>query len=419
MRRCLNHLTVAVGLAIAGSTPMAIAAPIEGPRSQQPVADSAPDLASTCVEELDALRTAVQSYLDALHEDGDFPGVSLGIALPDGSTLHLASGVADQASRAPLSEDSRFLAGSVGKTFFSALALQLAEEGRLELDAPISRFLGSDPWFDRLPNARYITVRMLLNHTSGLVRYEFDPRVAEAITTDPDKVWTGEDRLAYLLDTMAPFAAGEDWTYSDTNYIVLAMILERITGTEAYSEIRRRFIEPLGLRNTVPSDRRAIDGLIQGYAGPDNPFGGRELMLEGGRLIFDPQLEWAGGGYASSPVDLAVWGRALFSGRLHGEDVPAQLVEGVPTTNPNLRYGLGAMIQSTDLGPSWGHGGFFPGYLSEMRYYPKHDLGVAVQFNTSVPSDLGSTPGNVAHEVARLVVEHLPTEARNHECDRQ
>jgi D-alanyl-D-alanine carboxypeptidase len=84
-------------------------------------------------------------------------------------------------------------------------------------------------------------------------------------------------------------------------------------------------------------------------------------------------------------------------------------VDGVPTTNPNLLYGLGAMIQSTDRGPSWGHGGFFPGYLSEMRYYPEQDLGVAVQFNTSVPSDLGSTPGNVAHEVVRLVIELGPT----------
>lgn len=359
----------------------------------------------------DGVLPAVQSYLDTLHANGSFPGVSAGIALPDGSVLHLASGVADEATGAPLSADSRFLGGSVGKTFFAALAMELVREGRLGLDTPISHFLGDEPWFDQLPNARDITVRMLMNHTSGLVRYEFDPGVAEAITSDPDKVWTGEERLGYLFDTEPPFAAGEDWTYSDTNYIVLAMIMERITGTEAYSEIRHRFIDPLGLRNTVPSDRREIEGLIQGYAGPDNPFGGRELMVERGLLIFNPQLEWAGGGYASSPSDLAIWARAHFSGRALGADLHAELVDGVATTNPNLRYGLGTMIGSTPLGPSWGHGGFFPGYLTEMRYYPDHDLGVVVQFNTSVPSELGSTPGDIAHEVARLVIEHAAAPA--------
>lgn len=396
MKTWLLHLTTVAALSATGFMPMGTG---EG---GAPSLERAP---STTLQ-VPGVRAAVQSYLDTLHENGSFPGVSVGIALPDGSVLHLASGVADAATGAPLTPDSRFLAGSVGKTFFSALALELVREGRLDLDTPIARYFGDEPWFDRLPNARGITVRMLMNHSSGLVRYEFDPGVAEAITADPDKIWTGEERLSYLFDTEPPFAAGEGWSYSDTNYIVLAMILEQITGTEGYSEIRHRFIDPLGLRNTVPSDQRAIEGLIQGYAGPDNPFGGRELMLEEGRLIFNPQLEWAGGGYASSPPDLAVWGRALFSGKVIGADQLAELVDGVATTNPNLRYGLGSMIGATPLGPSWGHGGFFPGYLTEMRYYPDQDLGVAVQFNTSVPADIGISPGNVAHEVARIVVEH-------------
>jgi D-alanyl-D-alanine carboxypeptidase len=353
------------------------------------------------------LEAAVQAHLDALQGVGDFPGVTVGIALPDGTVLSVSAGVADRSTEEPLTPDSRFLAGSVGKTFFAALALELVDEGRLDLDAPIARFLGEEPWFDRLPNARDISVRMLLNHTSGLVRYEFDPEVAERITADPDKIWTPEERLAYLFDTEPPFAAGDDWVYSDTNYIVLAMILERVTGTEAYAEIERRFIDPLALRNTVPSDRRVIPGLVQGYAGADNPFGRRDLMLDEGRLIFNPQLEWAGGGYASSPLDLAVWARALFSGRFHGGDALASMVRAVPTTSAEVDYGLGVMVRSTGLGPAYGHGGFFPGYLSEMRYYPEHDVGVAVQFNTSVGAAVGRSPSVVAHEVAELVVRHL------------
>jgi CubicO group peptidase (beta-lactamase class C family) len=239
MRKWLNHLTVAVGLTTAGSIPLAIGAPLPDLRAPQLEAASTSAPAWERGQQIDTLRAAVQNYLEVLHHDGDFPGVSVGIAFPDGSTLHFASGVADEATGAPLSSDSRFLAGSVGKTFFSALALQLVQEGRLGLDWPISRFLGDDPWFERLPNARDITVRMLLNHTSGLVRYEFDPRVAEAITSDRDKVWTGEERLSYLLDTEAPFAAGEDWTYSDTNYIVLAMILPGATRRNSNPKIDR------------------------------------------------------------------------------------------------------------------------------------------------------------------------------------
>lgn len=359
------------------------------------------------------LVARLQAKLDSVHAGGRFPGAVAGFALPDGSSFALAVGQSDTALDRPMHPDDRLLLGSVGKTYFAALALQLAAEGRLGLDDPIARFLGREPWFRRLPNARDVTVRMLMNHTSGLVRYELNPRFLQDLTANPGKVWTPEERLAYLFDAQAPFAAGQGWDYSDTNYIVLGMILERITGTPAYDEIRRRFLDPLGLRNTVPSDRSRINGLAQGYAGPENPFGGADAMLVGDSMVINPQFEWAGGGWAASAADLAGWSKAWYEGRAFDRGMLEQALQGVaaPMLGPDTQYGLGVILRPTPLGASYGHSGFMPGYLTEMRYWPQLGLAVTYQVNTTAPRTLGRTPGTVANELAAIVAGWLSTHA--------
>src|SRR6185369_2154040 len=168
----------------------------------------------------------------------------------------------------PMRPTDRMLQGSVGKTYVAAVAMQLVGEGKLDLDAKIERYLGREPWFGRLPNAHDITVRQLMRHTSGLVRYEFQPAATAALRANPFKEWAPEERLSYILDSKAPFAAGQGWEYSDTNYIVLGMIIERLLGEPYYAAVRKRVLEPLALRNTLPSDRRALPGVVVGYAGP-------------------------------------------------------------------------------------------------------------------------------------------------------
>jgi D-alanyl-D-alanine carboxypeptidase len=352
----------------------------------------------------DALRQRLQVHLDSLHAAGTFPGVTLGVALPDGSVLALSAGLADTTLRQPLPTDARMLAGSTGKTFVAAVALQLVGEGRLDLAARIERWLGSETWFARLPNARDITVRQLMNHTSGLVRYEFDPRVAAILTRDPDHVWTPEERLSFLLDTDPPFAAGAGWDYSDTNYIVLGMIIERITGSTLYDEVRRRVLEPLQLRGTIPSDRRELPGVVQGYAGPQNPFGGRDAMIEDGRFIVNPQMEWAGGGFATTAADLARWAWLLYQGRAFPAALLPVMLDGVPARlGGDARYGLGVIIRTTPLGTGLGHSGFFPGYSTDMRYYPDLQIAVALQFNTSVGRAIGRSPSAALDSIAAIV----------------
>lgn len=200
---------------------------------------------------------------------------------------------------------SRLLQGSVGKTYVSAVALQLVAEGKLRLDEKTSTYLGAEPWFARLPNARDIAVRHVMTHSSGLVRYEFDPPAAKILREQPMKVWTPAERMAFVLDKAAPFAAGAGWEYSDTNYIVLGMIIERLTGRPYYEELGRRLLAPLGLRHTIPSDRPELPGVANGYAGTNNELGGYDASLVNGRLAVNPQFEWTGGGIASTADDLA------------------------------------------------------------------------------------------------------------------
>ena len=119
------------------------------------------------------LKSALQQKLDEWHKAGNFPGATLGVVLQNGESFGLSVGFSDREARTPMKPDSRMLAGSVGKTFAAATALQLIKEGKIGLDDKIEKYLGRELWFSRLPNGKDITVRQLMNHTSGLVRYEF------------------------------------------------------------------------------------------------------------------------------------------------------------------------------------------------------------------------------------------------------
>lgn len=354
-----------------------------------------------------ALKERLQAHLDGWRAGGSFPGAAVGVVLADGTAIGLATGVSDRAVGTPMRAEDLMLAGSTGKTFFAAVALQLIEAGRLDLDAPISRYLDSRPWFARLPNARDITVRMLMTHTSGLVRYEMNPRFTADLRASPDKAWSPEEEIAYLLDASPPFAAGQGWDYSDTNYIVLGMILEQITGTKVYDEVQRRFLGPLGLRQIVPSTSRRIAGLVPGYAGPRDPLGLPDEVLPNGVFVINPQFEWTGGGYATSALDLARWGHALYTGRAVSPAVVTLMTEAaVPARlGPETKYGLGVIVRaSTPAGPTWGHSGFFPGYQSELLHAVESRVTVAVQVNTSAPRSTGDRSlARFAAEMAGIV----------------
>lgn len=351
------------------------------------------------------LQEKLQANLNDWHNNGKFAGATLGVCLADGKCFALATGFSNLETKTPMKPSDLMLAGSVGKTYAAAVAMQLVSEKKISLDDRIEKYLGKEKWFSRLPNSKDITVRQLMNHTSGLIRYEFKDQFTKDLTANPDKVWKPEDLLAYLFDEKPPFEAGKGWDYSDTNYIVLGMIIEKVTGKKYYDAAQSRILKPLKLKHTKPQDRRKIKDLIQGYAGDENPFGGKDKVLENGKFIINPQFEWTGGGMVSNAEDLARWAKFMYEGKAFDASLLPEFLDGVsaPMLGKETKYGLGVIIRPTRAGLAYGHSGFFPGYMTDMMYFPDKKISVAVQVNSSVPQNLGKPLGRVLVEAAEII----------------
>jgi D-alanyl-D-alanine carboxypeptidase len=325
----------------------------------------------------------LQTLLNDLHEKNGFPGMTAAVVLPNGKVITAATGYADVESKTPMKPDDRMLAGSIGKTFFDAIFMRLAADGKLDLNQKISFWLKEEPWFQRLPNANDITFQMLLNHTSGIPEHVESPEFVAALWKDPDKVWKPTELLAFSLDKPAKFAAGQGWSYADTNFILAAYIVEKITKRPLYDQIHDEILKPLKLNNTSPSTSRTLPGLVMGYSMPNSPFHFEGRTLVDGKLRFNPQMEWAGGGFISNSSDLTRWANLLYTGKAFDKKMLPIMETAVPAkTGKGDEYGLGVQVRHTNYGITYGHGGWFPGYLSEMEYFPERNTSIAVQINS-------------------------------------
>ncbi|QQS39616.1 MAG: beta-lactamase family protein [Acidobacteriota bacterium] len=348
------------------------------------------------------LKERLQQKLDEWNKSAKFSGATLGVCMEDGKCFSLATGYSDRTAKTPMKPDDIMLAGSVGKTYVAAVALQLVGVGKIGLDDKISKYFGKEEWFRRLPNSKDITVRQLMSHTSGLVRYEFNPNFLKDLTAEPQKYREPVELISYLFDSKAPFEAGKGWDYSDTNFIVLGMIIEKVSGRKYYDLAVNNVLKPLKLKRTKPQDGPVIKGLIQGYAGAGNPFGGFDEMIKDGKFVINPQFEWCGGGMASTSGDLAKWAKAMYEAKAFKQEMLDEMLKGTkaPMLGPNAEYGLGVIIRPTSQGLTWGHSGFFPGYMTDVMYFPDKKMSLAVQVNSSVPQEIGKPLGRVLVEMA-------------------
>ncbi|MGB2912367.1 MAG: serine hydrolase domain-containing protein, partial [Pyrinomonadaceae bacterium] len=180
---------------------------------------------------------------------------------------------------------------------------------------------------------------------------------------------------------------------------------EKVTGKKFYDVANKRLIKPLKLTNTIPQDGLKLKGVVQGYAGANNPFGGKDEMIANGKFIINPQFEWTGGGWATTTEDLARWAKMMYEGKAYDNALLPQVLAGVaaPMLGRETKYGLGVIIRKTAAGTSYGHSGFFPGYMTDMMYFPEQKIAVAVQVNTSVGQNLGKPLGRVLVETADLI----------------
>jgi D-alanyl-D-alanine carboxypeptidase len=354
------------------------------------------------------LRQALQAKLESFVAAGKVPGVSAGVVTADGVDLALAAGLADREKGTVLRPGDRLCGGSSGKTFVATVALQLVQEGKLGLEDLVGEHLGDAEWFERLPNAADITIAHLLGHRTGIPRHEFDPAFLQAVLSSPDRVWEPAEMVAYVLDRDPPFAAGDGFLYSDTNFVLLGMVIEELAGKTLYEEIQRRVLGPLELDGIRPQDGRSIPGLVQGYLGAKNTFGAPErTLLADGRFVLNPQFEWAGGGFVANGGEMARWAKALYEGPVLEAASRERMLAGLEARElgRGMRYGLACEIWPSARGTCVGHAGFFPGYLTEMRYWPGLRTAVAVQVNTSEYAALPEPLGALCEELLATVLD--------------
>lgn len=337
------------------------------------------------------LETQVRSVLDEFHDQYGFPGATAAFVLPDGSVGAAATGFADVEAGREMTPNTPMLAASTGKTFVAATVLALESDGRLSQHDHLADYLGDRAWFAGLPNGNDITIAQLLRHQSGLPDHTSIPTFATAVTeriAADEAAFMPEEVVSFVLGQDALFEAGAGWAYSDTGYILLGLIIEQVTGRDYYEVVDETFLGPLGLNDTIPSNRRDIPELAVGYTVPDNPFGLPERTADaGGQLVWDPAMEWTGGGLASTSRDLARWGNLLYGGNALPVPYLDQLLDGVSVA-PDATddsYGAGVSISTnTPYGPVYGHGGWIPGYISSLRYYADYGVTIAFQINTDV-----------------------------------
>ncbi|MBY8887087.1 beta-lactamase family protein [Streptomyces sp. PTM05] len=285
------------------------------------------------------------------------PGALAEVSDGHGGTTVLTSGVADVATGAPMADGSRFRIGSMTKMYVATVVLQLVAEHTVVLDAPIERYLpgvvrgnGND--------GRDITVRQLLQHTSGLPDY-LDYLSLQTVLSQPLAHYSPLDLVKLALAHPPVFAPGTGWSYSNTDYVLAGLLIEAVTGHPYGEEIDRRVIEPLGLHDTsVPVDASAIPGPHpHGYAEPTAS--DRIDVSE-----FNPSVAYASGAMISSGADMNRFLGALLRGRL----LPPAELRAMETTVPTgdasgSAYGLG--LESDPLpcgGRFWGHDGGIPGF---------------------------------------------------------
>ncbi|MBF6606249.1 MAG: beta-lactamase family protein [Chloroflexi bacterium] len=323
---------------------------------------------------------ALQVRLNALRVQYHVPGVSVTIIWPDGRSWTGVNGWADVKRHVPVVAGTAFSVGSVSKTFLATLVLELVDENRLSLDDPVVRWL---------PTARVpatVTIRELLDHTSGLYDFFSNPTIDTAILAAKQRVWTPARALGYMRSPYC--AAGTCWHYSNSNYVLLGQIVQQVTGRSVAMELRRRFFDPLQLARTFVQGAEPARGTVAtSYQVLGWGSRIRTVSQSDGTTIspFTSVVTAAGsaGAIAASSGDLAVWARRLYGGSvLQPAGLAAMLDDSQSLrARSKLPYGLG--VEEVSLGgrPTLGHRGRLIGAGASIRYLPDSGFSIAVVTN--------------------------------------
>ena len=351
------------------------------------------------------LTKNLQTKLDSLRKEQGFPGATAAVAFENGRLIKLATGMANVEKGIAMTPDHRMPGGSTGKSYAAAVAVILEQEGLWDLDDKVEKYVGDRPWFHDIANQDRITLRQLLQHRSGLQNWYDQPRFHSMVA---EKVKIGkaiddfsrQELIEFIHGVPQLFEPGEGYRYTDVGFILIGEAIEAVTGQNYFDVLESRALDPLGL-NLTGKSQQYNSGSAQGYSPNTSPLvpGVTHMIDDNGYLKFDPELEFTGGGLVNNSGDMARWVIALYTGRAVSKEAAAAIVSPPLHLTEKEKssgnyYGLGVFVENQPSGiVTYGHGGWFPGYRSEMHYLPDHDFSIAVQLNTELGTWGEKPPG--------------------------
>ena len=344
--------------------------------------------------------STVSAAVEKVMKDNVIPGSVVLIASPGQGDWTGTFGTGTLGEQVPMSVDDHFRIGSNTKTMTSTVILQLVQEGKLGLDDPIGKYIPG------VPNGDTITIRELSDMRSGLYSYSFDPGFNQDLDVHPQKVWTPQELIDIAFKHPVNFAPGAQYEYSNTNIILLGMLIEQLTGMTVSEAFQERIFTPLGLKDTslpAPSDSFIPSPHPQGYSFGSNtetidtfalPTADQPAALAGtlspnNETQANPSWAWTAGGAISTVNDMKIYVEALVNGGLLNPEMQQIRLDSMkPLPGSNApQYGLGIV----KLGPLIGHDGQIPGYMTFMGHDPDTGLTVVIGTNlATVPDGEGS-----------------------------
>jgi D-alanyl-D-alanine carboxypeptidase len=337
-------------------------------------------------------QNAVEQKISELLVINNAPGMNFSIIYANGKQENYSGGFADIDKNEKMTPDHAMFSGSIGKTYAIAVIAQLVDEGSIDLNKKYIEYFPNVDWLQKLPNINDFTVLQLMQHRSGLPRYAFKKEVWETAKNNPDKVWSYKDRLSYVFGDSAVHKAGDGFAYSDTGYLLLGMLLEKVTGKYFYDAIRERVIDPMKLEQTYGADKRSYPKNSNTYS-RDEIFQMPGAVFANGICKFNPQMENAGGGFVNTTSDLAKWAKLYYEGAPFSDSMKS-IIQSISPDGENVydgwHCGAGIFILETKYGRAYGHTGLMVGTRSIMLYFPDYNISAAMQMNTDKPEgDLG------------------------------
>ncbi|QNE74843.1 serine hydrolase [Streptomyces finlayi] len=338
----------------------------------------------------DGLRPELAARLDRAVEDvrrqAGIPGVVVGLWMPGKGSYVRATGVADTATRKPMTPDVFLRIGSETKTFTVTALLELVDDGKVRLDDPISAYI------DGVPNGDRITLRHLAEMRSGLFPYSADPDFDHDLLSDPSRTFTPQEVLAYGFKHKNTFRPGKQFQYSNSNLVLLGLVIEKVSGHRLADFIDRRVLRPAHLRHTLfPKGAEFPEPHPRGYT--DQTLSGEVTDSTN----WNPSWAWAAGAMISDLHDLRRWAKTVATGTLLSPETQAERLKTLPTGFPGTSYGLGIMKSG-----GWiGHNGSIPGYETVTVYLPSQKATLVLMLNTDITSQ-GQEPSSL---LARAITE--------------